>query len=148
MEFTGYTIPKNRIIDYPPELLKTFYAFPYEWIDNLHFGRKVEECVDNPEEYLKIAKEIFLEAGWAGDGQIQLMWIPPFMFDGIPAGHFTKGITIWHVKQENDGTSWIISPIGSFKSSNFIIFERDTRDIKKLAIQKAQKSNKHIVYVK
>ena len=39
------------------------------------------------------------------------MWIPPFMFKGVRTKEFTVGVTIWHVKQREDGFSWILSPI-------------------------------------
>jgi len=54
---------------------------------------------------------MFLDAGWAGDGRIELMWIPPFMLEGRQIAAFTLGVTIWHVKQFEDGTSWLLSPI-------------------------------------
>ena len=38
------------------------------------------------------------------------MWIPPFMFDGIRSEEFTLGVTVWHVKQKEDGISWILHP--------------------------------------
>jgi hypothetical protein len=102
---------KKKIINYPPAALKTFKVIMYEWIDNLNFTIRPEECLTNAEEYIKIAEEIFLEAGWAGDGQIELMWIPPFMFEGVRTKEFTVGVTIWHVKQREDGFSWLLTPV-------------------------------------
>ena len=101
---------KRKIITYPPERLRTFEVMGYEWIDNLCFTIDPKECLDNPEEYLIIVKEVFLQAGWYGDGDIELMWIPPFMFDGIRSEEFTLGVTVWHVKQKEDGISWILHP--------------------------------------
>ncbi|MBW8684365.1 hypothetical protein [Chitinophaga rhizophila] len=102
---------KTTIINYPPETLRTFRVQVYEWIDNLNFTLSPEECLENAEEYVKIAREIFLEAGWYGDGRIELMWIPPFMYQGERTEAFTVGVTIWHVKQREDGISWLLSPI-------------------------------------
>ncbi len=102
---------KRRIITYPPETLRTFRVSAYEWIDNLNFTLRPEECLDNASEYVSIAKELFLEAGWDGDGEVELMWIPSFMLSEGADYYTTDGITLWHVKQLEDGTSWLLSPI-------------------------------------
>ena len=102
---------KRKIITYPPETLRTFRTMAYEWIDNLNFTINPEECLENAEEYISIAREMFLDAGWDGDGKIELMWIPPFMFKGERTEEFTVGVTIWHVKQLEDGISWLLSPV-------------------------------------
>ncbi len=106
----AYSIEKNEIIKYPPEDLKTFTVDCYEWIDNLNFTLKPSECIANYKDYIEIAKQMFLDAGWYGDGEIELMWIPPFAIksDKIEPN---IGLTIWHVKQIEDGISWILSPI-------------------------------------
>jgi hypothetical protein len=101
---------KSKIITYPPETLRTFIVEAYQWIDNLNFTIDPEACLNNPEEYLSIARELFLDAGWDGDGKIELMWIPPFMLKKSPTMELTQGITIWHVKQLEDGVSWLLSP--------------------------------------
>ena len=62
-----------------------------------------------------IAKQRFLDIGWKGDGDIELMWIPPFMLDQKFQIEYVKGITVWHVKQESDGISWILYPKGIIK---------------------------------
>src|SRR4051812_46842194 len=96
----GWSIPKSEIINYPPEKLGSFHLMMYEWIDNLNFTLDPKDFVENCNAYLAIARERFLKAGWDGDGKIELMWIPPFMFTlKDPDPEFTKGITIWHVKQ-------------------------------------------------
>ncbi|ACU59036.1 hypothetical protein [Chitinophaga pinensis] len=102
---------KTKIINYPPETLRTFHVNAYEWIDNLNFTISPEECLENAEEYVNIAKEIFLDAGWDGDGKIELMWTPPFLLHNMLTEELTKGLTIWHVKQREDGISWLLSPI-------------------------------------
>lgn len=55
---------KKNIIKYPSQMLKSFEVTVYEWIDNLNFTINPKECLDNFDEYIKIAKERFLEAGW------------------------------------------------------------------------------------
>lgn len=106
----AYSIKKQDIIDYPPEHLKMFKVDCYEWIDNLNFTLKPSECFSNHEAYIAVAKQLFLDAGWDGDGEVELMWIPPF---AVKKETVTPnlGVTIWHVKQEEDGISWLLSPI-------------------------------------
>lgn len=107
----AYTRSVKEIIKYSPAELDAFELFSYEWIDNLNFTLNPTEYLDNGEDYIQKAKERFLKAGWSGDGAIELMWIPPFMFKGIRTEEFTNGVIIWHVKQIEDGISWILSPI-------------------------------------
>ncbi len=110
----AYTIPKHGVIDYAPSALGDFHVYGYEWIDNLHFIRSPEEFLPLPgeqmERYLAAAAERFKKAGWHGDGEIGLLWLPPFVFPlalRIPA----TGVLLWHVKQEEDGVSWLLSPM-------------------------------------
>jgi hypothetical protein len=81
------------VIDYPPERLLTFRCYSYEWIDVLAFQRKPSEFIA-PEllpAYLHLAGEIFKAAGWEGTGEIQLIWIPPFVFNPTHYQH-TRGV--------------------------------------------------------
>ncbi len=107
----SYTIPKQQVVAYPPVALRSFRAYGFEWIDNLHFlSDPADFIVGEVEPYLSIAREMFSEAGWAGDGDIRLLWLPPFVFPlalGVPP----EGTVLWHVKQEEDGVSFILSPI-------------------------------------
>jgi hypothetical protein len=106
----GYSIPKEQVIRYRPDTLRACDARIYEWIDDLWFTRSPEEFLPhNATEYVEIARERFLEAGWEGDGDIRLMWIPPFVFP--QSAHVPpEGLVIWHVKQVEDGTSFLLSP--------------------------------------
>ncbi len=110
----AYSIKKQEIIKYPPEHLKTFNVECYEWIDNLNFTLKPSECLSNYKEYVEIAKKMFLDAGWYGDGEIELMWIPPFAVKNEKIEP-NVGLTIWHVKQIEDGISWILSPVDIYE---------------------------------
>ena len=101
----------KNIITYDPEELRSFRLIAYEWIDNLDFTLDPRKYLDNADQYIVIAKELFTEAGWNEDGEIRLMWIPPFMLNGLRTEEFTVGVIIWHVKQDSDGISWILSPI-------------------------------------
>lgn len=126
----AYSIKKNEIIKYPPKLLRTYVVGYYEWIDNLNFTLDPKDCLENAEEYIKIVKEKFLEAGWYGDGKIELMWIPPFMFDEEfilqekIKWEYGYGITIWHVKQLEDGISWLLFPKELFKVPNSVMLSK------------------------
>lgn len=107
----SYTIPKRQVVAYSPTALRSFRAYGFEWIDNLHFlADPADFIVGEVESYLSIAREMFYEAGWVGDGNIGLLWLPPFTFPlalGVPP----EGVVLWHVKQEEDGQSFILSPI-------------------------------------
>lgn len=111
----SYSIKKQEIIKYLPSYLDAFTVFSYDWIDNLNFTLDPSECLSNSREYLEIVEKRFSEAGWHGDGEIKLMWIPPFMLEEKLQIIHTEGVTIWHVKQKSDGISWILSPLQIFK---------------------------------
>ena len=104
----SFTIDKTKVIAYPASALRDFHVYGYEWIDNLHFVRPLREFIADPTEYVQVAKERFLAAGWDGDGRIGLLWLPPFVF---PQEVSPEGIVVWHAKQTEDGTSWLLSPV-------------------------------------
>jgi hypothetical protein len=106
----SFSIDKSEVITYPPSALRDFHVYGFEWIDNLHFIRPPKDFVENSGEYVEAARTRFLEAGWHGDGEIGLLWIPPFMFP-IGRNIAPEGVVVWHVKQVEDGTSWLLSPI-------------------------------------
>lgn len=107
----SYSIDKKNIFPYTKEDLKSFSVYLYEWIDNLHFTHSLIDYVDNHAEIEQIAKQMFLAAGWYGDGEIKFMWLPPFTLPNNIRQKTTNGITILHVKQQEDGLSWLLSPI-------------------------------------
>jgi hypothetical protein len=87
---------------------KTVYVVSYHHIDYRHSIRGREAWDDLVSQQLlpctfEDALAAFKKAGWEGDGSIEALWIPPFMF----ANPDTMGIHIWHVKQSNNGTSWL-----------------------------------------
>jgi hypothetical protein len=110
----SYSIAKSEMIDYPPETLLDYDVTSYEWIDNLNFTIDPQECVENADDYISMAKKIFKKNGWHGDGEIQLMFVPPFMLSYEMQIENTKGIIVWHVKQKEDGISWLLFPKNSF----------------------------------
>ncbi|WP_188316157.1 hypothetical protein [Chitinophaga agrisoli] len=109
----AFSIPIDKIITYPPEALKSFKLIMYEWVDNLDFALDPAAYLPQAAEYVAVAHELFYEAGWDRDGEIRLMWIPPFALEGVEMEVKIEsvGIIVWHVKQKSDGLSWILSPV-------------------------------------
>ncbi|BBA36992.1 uncharacterized protein sS8_5069 [Methylocaldum marinum] len=107
----SFTIQKDNVVPYGPEELRSFRVYGFEWIDNLHFLVDPKEFLGSrTEAYEEVAKERFLEAGWAGDGKIQLLWLPPFVFP-LSLGVASEGVILWHVKQKDDGVSFLLAPV-------------------------------------
>ena len=110
----AFTIPKHGVIDHPASALREYHVHRYEWIDDLHFILRPEDFLPLPNEqlerYLAVARERFKEAGWQGDGEIGLLWLPPFVFPRALEAR-PEGLVLWHVKQEDDGVSFLLSPI-------------------------------------
>lgn len=107
----AYSIKKEEVIKYQPDELRSFNLFTHEWIDNLNFTFNPQDFLPNADSYIQVAKELFRNAGWNGDGEIQLIWVPPFMLSsGFTLNEEALGMIIWHVKQEEDGISWLLSP--------------------------------------
>lgn len=94
---------------------KEIYVYIYEYIDNLFFIRESNLEI-NSIEY-KIIHESFIKAGWNGKGTLSEIWIPPFAINAIlnediSEGYslienWSDGFILWHVKQEEDGLSFI-----------------------------------------
>ncbi len=106
----AYSIGEKEVISYGPEELKECRVYGFEWIDNLHFLQRPETFLGNrAPDYIAIAKERFLEAGWQGDGEITLLWLAPFVFP-LSLQVQPAGAVLWHVKQEEDAVSFLLSP--------------------------------------
>lgn len=98
---------------YSPEktLIKGYHVYLYTFLDDLSFIKKPSDVFrDKPKEdldsILHKIKEVFLRAGWEGDGEIGVIWLPPFVDTGYED---TWGNYILHVKQRNNGISFIAS---------------------------------------
>jgi hypothetical protein len=101
-----------------PKDIKKYHVYRYHHIDNgkfLDIKELIEEIEEEPldqtfniDKLTAEMKELFLKAGWEGDGKIELIWVPPFLGGGFGG---TSGFYLWHVKQLSNGTSWIASPI-------------------------------------
>ncbi len=94
---------------YRPEEIPRLYTYCYHHLDDLGFVRKPREVFRElrPNDLKRLVDSVksrFLSAGWEGDGNVGLIWLPPFVDTGIED---TWGTYLWHVKQENNGTSWV-----------------------------------------
>lgn len=107
----AYSIPRDQVVKYTPEAIWTFEVYGYEWIDDLWFTHPPSDFLgDRAGEYVAVARQRFLQAGWEGDGEIVLLWIPPFVFPLEPSVA-PEGVVVWHVKQDEDGVSFLLSPV-------------------------------------
>jgi hypothetical protein len=108
----AYSISAAQLLAYPPESIRAFHRYSFECVDNLLFVRRPSELLSTARAaaYVAVARETFLAFGWAGDGEIGLLWVPGFTFP-IPTDHRFLGAAVWHVKQENDGISFLLSPV-------------------------------------
>lgn len=75
----------------------------YQFIDNLEHIIVLKEMGSYYTDKVEDIKKAFLKNGWEGDGEIGLIWIPPF----IEATGDTFGRYVWHVKQNNNGISFL-----------------------------------------
>jgi hypothetical protein len=81
-----------------------FYVYQYHFIDDLEFVHPIDDRI--PDEWVETIKGLFLKAGWEGDGEFGVIWLPPFVGEGL---EHSVGTPVLHVKQENNGTSWLAS---------------------------------------
>jgi hypothetical protein len=92
-----------------PEHASKLNVYQYHFLDDLSFVRNphdvfTESAKEEVDAYLAALRERFTSAGWEGDGKIGVIWFPPFVDVGIED---TWGTYVWHVKQSNNGTSWL-----------------------------------------
>jgi hypothetical protein len=107
----AYSNSIEKLINYAPEKIGEFHSYHYEWIDNLHFLLNPKAVLgDRAKSYIEAAKVVFREMDWEGDGDIQLLWLPPFVFP-TSSEVSPEGVIIWHVKQMEDGISFLLSPV-------------------------------------
>jgi hypothetical protein len=103
----------------------TYYVVDFHHIDDKRCLRPLNEAVDttdiNPNltpEELSIEERIlnaeltilFSESGWEGDGEINCIFIPPCFHSSDSGATHCK--VVYHVKQGNNGTSWLAIPRG------------------------------------
>jgi len=97
-----------------------YYVVDFHFIDDSRCLRPLIESVqDSPDERPGDPSErvkeqrlrhelraLFLAAGWEGDGETTCIFVPPCLI-GREDGWCR---VIYHVKQENNGTSWLAIP--------------------------------------
>lgn len=108
----SYTIAPEQVIDYPPERLRELHGSVVEYIDNRVFMLDPGQLVGEPaaQAYRETAAGMFTALGWQGDGRIELLWLPAFVFP-LSEHVADVGVGVWHVKQDEDGISYLLSPL-------------------------------------
>lgn len=94
-----------------PGVLQDYDVYQYEHIDCLEFMPSAEavlQGVPNRNDVLEAVHRRFTDSGWEGDGELQVMWLPPFIGAGVED---TWGVAVWFVKQSNNGTAFLASPV-------------------------------------
>jgi hypothetical protein len=94
-----------------PKCVNDFFVYQYQHLDGLTYMQEAEPLFRshrNGAALIANIKRRLKAAGWEGDGVLQILWLPPFLGAGIED---TWGVCIWHVKQSNNGTSWLASPV-------------------------------------
>jgi hypothetical protein len=67
-----------------------------------------EEKVTLSPAFVQKLRMTLKECGWEGDGRVEAMLVPPFFSS---EGGTNYWFPIFHVKQGNNGTSWIASEV-------------------------------------
>lgn len=112
-DFDAYTKDLSELVTYSEGAIPEFHLYMYEWIDNLHFLLPPCRVIADPRRRAALETAVcqrFTEGGWEGKGRLSLLWLPPFVFPWamrVPP----EGVIVWHVKQHEDGVSFILSPI-------------------------------------
>ena len=113
-DFDAYSKDLSELVAYEESDIAGFHFYGYDWIDNLHFLLPPHRVITDAHrcEALSAAvqKRFTDEGGWEGTGRLSLLWLPPFIFPfggSVP----TEGVIVWHVKQHEDGLSFLLSPI-------------------------------------
>jgi hypothetical protein len=97
-----------------------YYVVDFQFIDDVRCIRPLSEAVRDPHQeeadsVANLGKEeklrselgaLFLAAGWEGDGEINCIFLPPCFL----AREDGWCIPVYHVKQSNDGISWLAIP--------------------------------------
>lgn len=98
------------------ESINGIYVYSYHhdddqqgWIPIRSFSYRGTSYPDHreapSEEFVEKLSKTLKDCGWEGDGVLGAMVVPPF-FAADGGNHW---FPIFHVKQENNGTSWIAS---------------------------------------
>lgn len=91
-----------------PRAAMKWHVYHVNHIDELMYFADAEDTLKhklNIHNLFNVIKMRMIEHGWEGDGRLQFMWLPSFCFKSGD----TSGGLIWHVKQGNNGTSYVVS---------------------------------------
>jgi hypothetical protein len=93
--------------------IKSYHVYAYTFLDDLSYVKEPYDQFADEEKYkiddaIRLIGERFREYGWEGDGRIGIVWIPPFLDIGVED---TWGTYVWHVKQRNNGISFLASDV-------------------------------------
>jgi hypothetical protein len=94
-----------------PECARNYHYYAFEYLDDLAFMPPAKEVFGSWRHGEALLTEVgakMKSLGWEGDGEFQVLWLPPFAGAGR---HDNFGSYSLHVKQRNDGISWIASPV-------------------------------------
>ena len=93
-----------------PDDVANWHIYVFEYLDDLNWMPPAHEILKGwllADDLLTAVAARCREKGWDGDGIFQAMWLPPFLDVGLP----DLGCYVLVVKQDDDGTAWIASPI-------------------------------------
>ncbi|MCY7919953.1 hypothetical protein [Bacillus vallismortis] len=90
------------------EEVSEMFVYEYQHLDDLSFIKPIEEHFGDSldEVFVNELKQLLLSCGWEGDGQLGVIWFPPFVEVGYED---TWGNYVYHVKQSNNGMSFLAS---------------------------------------
>ena len=92
-----------------------YVVYSYQYLDDLSFLRDPYLVFEDKPRgslalFLEFVKARLRKSGWEGDGDLRVLWLPPFVNNVDNAGmDDTFGTYVWCVKQSNNGFSWIAS---------------------------------------
>ena len=99
------------LLMFSPEQIHHYKVRSYSYLDDLSFIQPLDTFAKmqgiKSDTLKEAASELFKRNGWEGDGDIGVIWLPPFAVGAELED--TSGIYVLHVKQSNNGTSWLAS---------------------------------------
>jgi len=109
-EMNGHTFSsRNFFISDDPKKIWDYHAYKSNPVDLQYFvvnAAYTLQGLPNADDILSALRAKFKSAGWEGDGEIGLIWLPPF----VHSDSDNMGDHIWYVKQDNNGTCFYLSP--------------------------------------